>query len=430
MDKKIFRLALPNIITNITVPLLGMIDIAVAGRLGSAVYIGAIALGANIFNMIYWNFGFLRMSSSGFASQAYGARNFTESMNVLIRSLAIGLGIGLLVILVQYPIGELAFRLIKSGPESVQHVKTYFQIVVWGAPAVLGMYAFKGWFIGMQNARIPMIIAILNNVPNIILSVSFVFGLGMRIDGIALGTALSQIISFVVAAILWQKYYGRLRKYVHKETIWDKLAIRQYFKVNSDIFVRTFLLTLVTTFFTFVSSGMGDTILAVNALLMQFFMLFSYFMDGFAYAGEALTGRFIGAKNKHMLRHMIKRIFFWGLMVSLFAAVVYTLFPDIILRLLTNDAAIIAETKNFMFWTLLIPLAGFAAFLWDGIFIGATASAEMRNAMILASIIFFISYFLLTPLWGNNALWLSFIIYLAARGITLTLMSRKTFSLK
>ena len=428
MDKKIFRLALPNIITNITVPLLGMIDIAVAGRLGSAVFIGAIALGANIFNMIYWNFGFLRMSSSGFASQAYGARDFSESMNVFIRSLAIGLGIGFLIVLLQYPIGELAFKLIKSGPESVHHVKTYFRIVVWGAPAVLGMYAFKGWFIGMQNARIPMAIAILNNVLNIILSIVFVFGLGMKLEGIALGTLLSQITSFIVAAILWQKYYGRLRKYVRKEMIWNKLAIRQYFKVNSDIFVRTFLLTLVTTFFTFASSGMGDTILAVNALLMQFFMLFSYFMDGFAYAGEALTGRYIGAKNRYMLQFMIKRIFFWGLMVSLFAIVVYAFFPDQILRLLTNDVAIIAETKSFMFWTMLIPLTGFGAFLWDGIFIGATASAEMRNAMILSSVIFFISYFLLTPLWGNNALWFSFIIYLAARGITLTFMSRKIFS--
>jgi MATE family multidrug resistance protein len=428
MDKKIFRLALPNIITNITVPLLGMIDIAVAGRLGSAVFIGAIALGANIFNMIYWNFGFLRMSSSGFASQAYGARDFSESMNVFIRSLAIGLGIGFLIVLLQYPIGELAFKLIKSGPESVHHVKTYFRIVVWGAPAVLGMYAFKGWFIGMQNARIPMAIAILNNVLNIILSIVFVFGLGMKLEGIALGTLLSQITSFIVAAILWQKYYGRLRKYVRKEMIWNKLAIRQYFKVNSDIFVRTFLLTLVTTFFTFASSGMGDTILAVNALLMQFFMLFSYFMDGFAYAGEALAGRYIGAKNRYLLQHMIKRIFFWGLIVSLFSVAVYTLFPEPILRILTNDVAIIAETKSFMFWTMLIPLTGFAAFLWDGIFIGATASAEMRNAMILSSVIFFISYFLLTPLWGNNALWFSFIIYLAARGITLTFMSRKIFS--
>ena len=165
-------------------------------------------------------------------------------------------------------------------------------------------------------------------------------------------------------------------------------------------------------------------------ILFLTFCIISGLSDGFAYAGEALAGRFIGAKNKPMLHHMIKRIFFWGLMVSLVAVVVYTFFPDLILRLLTNDIAIIEETKNFMFWTVLIPLTGFAAFLWDGIFIGATASAEMRNAMILASVIFFLSYFLLTPMWGNNALWLSFIIYLAARGIALTYMARKTFSYK
>ncbi len=425
MDKRIFRLALPNIITNITVPLLGMIDIAIAGHLGSVVYIGAIALGANIFNMIYWNFGFLRMSSSGFTSQALGARNFPEVMNAFIRSLAIGVGAGLLIILLQYPIGKLASGLIQSGPESIEYAMTYFRIVVWGAPAVLGMYAFKGWFIGMQNARIPMIVAITNNLLNIGLSLLFVFGFGMKIEGIALGTTLSQLISLMVAAGFWWRYYRRLRKYVRKESIWDRSAIREYFRVNSDIFVRTFLLTLVTTFFTFASSGMGESILAVNALLMQFFMLFSYFMDGFAYAGEALTGRFYGAKNREYLQWMIRRIFFWGLMVSLAAVVVYMLFPDPILHIMTNDLAIIAQTKEFMFWTVLIPLAGFAAFLWDGIFIGATASAEMRNAMILSAAVFFICYFIMTPLWGNNGLWLAFILYLLVRGAAQTLWAKK-----
>lgn len=425
MDKKIFRLALPNIITNITVPLLGMIDIAIAGRLGSAVYIGAIALGATIFNMIYWNFGFLRMSSSGFASQALGARNFTEVMNVFIRSLAIGLGVGVLIILLQYPIGLLTSELIQSGPESTEHVMSYFHIVVWGAPAVLGMYAFNGWFIGMQNARIPMMVAILNNLLNIALSFLFVFGFGMKIEGIALGTTLSQIISLTVAAGFWWKYYRRLRKYIRKETIWDKQAIREYFRVNGDIFVRTFLLTLVTTFFTFASSGMGETILAVNALLMQFFMLFSYFMDGFAYAAEALTGRFYGAKNWKYLQWMIRRVFFWGLMVSLVAVAIYMFFPDPILHIMTNDLTIIDQAKDFMFWTVLIPIVGFAAFLWDGIFIGATASAEMRNAMIVSSASFFVCYFITTPLWGNNGLWLSFILYLFVRGATQTLWAKK-----
>ena len=428
MDRRIFRLALPNIITNITVPLLGMIDIAIAGRLGSAVFIGAIALGASIFNMIYWNFGFLRMSSSGFASQAYGARDLPEVMNVFIRALAIGLGGGFLIVLLQYPIGELAFSLVRSGPESIQHVQTYFRIVVWGAPAVLGMYAFQGWFIGMQNARIPMVIAILNNVLNIVLSTLFVFGFGMNINGIALGTVLSQLISLAVAAGFWWRYYRRLIKYIRKETIWDKLSMRKLFRVNSDIFVRTFLITLVTSFFTFASSGMGETILAVNALLMQFFMLFSYFMDGFAYAGEALTGRFYGAKNREYLQWMIRRIFFWGLMVSLAAMAIYAIFPDLILRIMTNDISIIEQTKEYMFWTLLIPLTGFAAFLWDGIFIGATASKEMRNAMIFSSLLFFASYFALTPVWGNNGLWFSFILYLLVRGVVQTFWAKKALT--
>ena len=208
MDKRIFRLALPNIITNVTVPLLGIIDIAIAGRLGSPVYIGAIALGSSIFNVIYWNFGFLRMSSSGFAAQAYGARDLPEVMNVFARSLAIGLGSGVAIVLLQYPIGALAFKLVQSGPESIQHVKTYFRYVVWGAPAVLGMYAFKGWFIGMQNARTPMVIAIFNNVLNIVLSLLFVYGFGMKIDGIALGTMLSQWVSLLVAAAFWWRYIG------------------------------------------------------------------------------------------------------------------------------------------------------------------------------------------------------------------------------
>jgi MATE family multidrug resistance protein len=428
MDRKIFRLAVPNIITNITVPLLGMIDMAVAGRLGSAVFIGAIALGANIFNMIYWNFGFLRMSTSGFAAQAYGARDMAEAMNVFIRSLMIGLGIGVLIVLLQYPIGEFAFTLIRSGPESVHHVESYFRIVIWGAPAVLGMYAFKGWFIGMQNARIPMFIAILNNVLNIILSVLFVFGFGMKIEGIALGTVLSQIISIMVAAAFWWRYYRRLRKYIRKETIWDKRSIRSFFRVNADVFVRTFLLTLVTTFFTFASSGMGEITLAVNALLMQFFMLFSYFMDGFAYAGEALTGRFVGAGNVKALKLMLKRLFFWGWVVSIAAVVIYAIFPNQLLHILTNDVQIIESTKDFMFWTVLIPLTGFAAFLWDGIFIGATASRQMRNAMVFSSLLFFATYFIMTPLWGNNGLWLSFILYLLGRGVIQTIWSKKALN--
>lgn len=417
MDKKIFRLALPNIISNITVPLLGMIDIAIAGHLGSAIYIGAIALGTNIFNMIYWNFGFLRMSTSGFTAQAYGARNFGEAMNVLLRSLLVALGLGLLIVMLQVPIEKIALNFIKSGADTKENVQFYFRIAVWSAPAVLGVYAFNGWFIGMQNAKTPMIIAILNNILNIILSFTFVFVFDMKIKGIALGTMLSQLITFAITATLWFKFYGRLRIYVRLNSIFNTVALRQFFKVNGDVFIRTFMLTLVTTFFTFASSGMGDTILAVNALLMQFFMLFSYFMDGFAYAGEALTGRYIGAKNEMLLRYMIQRLFFWGFIVSAFSAVLYVFFPRQILQILTDNQEVITSARSFIFWTILIPITGFAAFLWDGIFIGATASKEMRNAMVLSSMSFFICYYLTKSFLGNNALWLSFIVFLLVRSL-------------
>lgn len=430
MDRKIFRLAIPNIITNITVPILGMIDIAIAGRLGAAVYIGAISLGANIFNMIYWNFGFIRMSTSGFVAQAYGARDFSEAVNVFIRSLLVGLVIGFLIVMLQYPIGKFAIWLIKSGAESKIHVETYFRICVWAAPAVLGTYAIKGFFIGMQNAKTPMIIAIVNNLLNILFSFTFVYGFGMKVNGIALGTMLSQILTFAICIVLWIKYYGRLKKYLVKSTIFDRKAIRSFFKVNGDVFVRTFLLTLVTTFFTFVSSGMGDMILAANSLLMQFFMLFSYFMDGFAYAGEALTGRYIGARNKKLLYVMLKRLFFWGLVVSSITVVIYTIFPDQILQILTNDKTVIETSKMFLFWTILIPVTGFAAFLWDGIFIGATASKEMRNAMILSSVIFFGCYYITVPKLGNNGLWLAFILYLLVRGATQTFWAKNALKIE
>ena len=430
MDKKIFRLAFPNIISNITIPLLGMVDIAIAGHLGSVIYIGAIALASNIFNMIYWNFGFLRMSTSGFTSQAYGARNFGEAMNVLLRALMVALGFGLVILLLQIPIEKIAINFIKSGSDTIENVQFYFRICIWSAPMVLGVYAFNGWFIGMQNAKTPMVIAIINNVLNIVLSFTFVFGFGMKIKGIALGTMLSQVITFVITVAFWFHYYGRLKKYINISTIFNIEALKLFSKVNSDVFVRTFMITLVTTFFTFASSAMGDTILAVNALLMQFFALFSYFMDGFAYAGEALTGRYIGGRNHALLWHMIKRLFFWGFIVSAASAVIYIFFPNQILQILTDNQEVIDATKSFTFWTILIPITGFAAFLWDGIFIGATASKEMRNAMILSAMSFFVCYYSTKSFLGNNALWLSFILYLSIRAIIQTLWAKRALRIR
>ncbi len=416
MNKQILRLAIPNIISNITVPLLGLIDIAIAGHLSSSLYIGAIALGSTIFSMIYWNFSFLRMGTSGFTAQAYGARNFSEMMENLVRSITIAGGAGIIIILLQKPIFMVAHHFIASGAESALYVGKYFYITVWSAPAMLGMYAYNGWLTGMQNARTPMIIAILNNVLNIILSFAFVFGFNMQIEGIALGTMLSQWISFITMTILVKRFYGKQFRHINLSTTFTKDKIRAFFNVNRDIFIRTLLLVAVTTFFTFASSKMGNTLLAVNSLLMQFFLLFSYFMDGFAYAGEALTGRFIGARNNIQLKKLIVNLFFWGIGIAALYAIIYGLFMPQLLGILTNKQDIITAAYDYRLWTILIPFVSFASFVWDGIYIGAMASTAMRNSMIVAAMVFFGTYYGAASQLGNNGLWLSFILYLLFRG--------------
>lgn len=422
MNKKILRLAIPNIITNITVPLLGMVDTAIAGHLESDLYIGAIAVGSLIFNFIYWNFSFLRMGTSGFTAQAYGAGSGQESVNVLLRSLLVAFSAGVLIIALQYFLLKAAFFFISASAQTQLYAAGYFYVYVWAAPFVLGLLALTGWFIGMQDAKTPMYISILTNVVNIALSLIFVFGFNMQIKGLALGTALAQVTAFFTAVFIWSKKYGYLRKYLSLRFVKNIEEFKPFFKVNGDIFLRSAGLILVTVFFTSASAKMGDTILAVNALLMQLFILFSYMMDGFAYAAEALTGRYFGAKDYKKMQSMIKRLFIWGLAVSAVFTLLYLLFTNTILGILTDKANIIAASKEFQKWALLFPFAGFAAFLWDGIYIGVTASKQMRNSMFTAVILFFIIYYALSPVIGNNALWLAFISYLAMRGIMQKIM--------
>ena len=325
MNKKILQLAIPSIISNITVPLLGLIDVAIVGHLGSASYIGAIAVGGMLFNIIYWIFGFLRMGTSGMTSQAYGKRDLTEVTRILFRSVGVGFLISLGLLILQYPILKVAFTLIDATEEVKQWASLYFNICIWGAPAVLGLYGFAGWFIGMQNSRFPMFIAIAQNIVNIVASLCFVFVLGMKVEGVALGTLIAQYAGLLMAFALWLKYYKRLKAYIDWNGLWGREAMRRFFSVNSDIFFRTLCLVAVTTFFTSTGARQGDVILAVNTLLMQLFTLFSYIMDGFAYAGEALAGRFIGAKNDVGLRKCIRLLFLWGIGLSLSFTILYAL---------------------------------------------------------------------------------------------------------
>lgn len=417
MNKKILQLAIPSIVSNITVPLLGLIDVAIVGHLGSAAYIGAIAVGGMLFNIIYWLFGFLRMGTSGMTSQAFGLRDLKEVTRVLLRAVGVGVFIALCLLLLQYPIRKIAFLLIDATPEVRELATVYFNICVWGAPAVLGLYGFAGWFIGMQNSRFPMFIAITQNVVNIVASLSFVYLLDMKIEGVALGTLIAQYAGLFMASLLWLRYYGRLKIAFRWREIIGKTAMKRFFQVNSDIFFRTLCLVAVTTFFTSTGARQGDVVLAVNTLLMQLFTLFSYIMDGFAYAGEAMTGRYIGARNNTGLQRMIRLLFRWGWGLSLSFTILYMIGGQDFLGLLTNDTTVINAAGSYYYWVLAIPLAGFAAFLWDGILIGATATRLMLYSMLVASGMFFLIYYIFYALMGNHALWMAFLIYLSLRGI-------------
>lgn len=425
MNKNILRLAIPNIISNITVPLLSMVDMSIVGHLSLEVYIGAIATVSIIFNFMYWSFSFLRMGTSGFTAQAYGADNNQETATVLLRSLLIAFVAGLLIVMFQNIIFDLAFKVIKASSDVRLYAGHYFHIYVWAAPAVLGMYVFSGWFVGMQDARTPMYIAIAVNIINISLSLIFVYVLNMNIEGVALASTIAQIMGFLIAFTIWYFKYKVVRLNLDFRRLNNINAFIPFFRVNSDIFLRTMLLIAVTTFFTSSSAKMGNTTLAANALLMQMFTLFSYIMDGFAYSAEALTGRFIGAKRYDVLSKLIKYLFLWGIILAILFTCIYGFFTDEILQLLTNKVDVITACKEYQVWVLLIPLVGFSAFLWDGVFIGATASKQMRNSMFVAAACFFLIYYSLYNNWQNNALWFAFIFYLGMRGVMQAFLYRK-----
>lgn len=424
-NREILQIALPSIVSNITVPLLGLIDVTIVGHLGAASYIGAIAVGGMLFNIIYWIFGFLRMGTGGMTSQAYGRGDEAEMMRLLTRSTGVGMLIALTLIVLQYPIERTAFSLIETTPEVERLAATYFRICIWGAPAVLGLYSFSGWFIGMQNSRYPMFIAITQNIVNILMSLVLVYGLEMKIEGVAIGTLVAQYAGWLMAIGLWMHRYKHLRPYAELRSLTDKGAMRRFFQVNRDIFLRTLCLVSVTVFFTSAGAAQGEVILAVNTLLMQLFTLFSYIMDGFAYAGEALAGKHIGADNRPALRTMVRQLFVWGIALALAFTLIYGIGGEGFLSLLTNEESVITASSTYFYWVLAIPLAGFAAFLYDGIFIGATATGLMLRAMFVASVAFFLIYFGCREAMGNHALWLAFITYLSLRGIVQGYLGRK-----
>ncbi len=418
MNKEILRLAIPNIISNISVPLLSTVDTALMGQL-SAAHIGAVGLGSMIFNFIYWNFGFLRMGTTGITAQAFGKQDKQAIIQTMGRSALIALGIGILIILLQWPLTQAGNYLMQVRPDQQELVNQYIYIRIWAAPATLGLYAFMGWFFGMQNATFPLIITVVGNILNIVVSFVLVYSFNMEIAGVALGTLVAQYLSLALAIFLFRLRYRSYLQYLVASALFKWEELQSFLSINADIFLRTFLLTLSFGFFYSKSSVGGELVLAANVILLQFVNWMSYGIDGFAFASESLVGKYTGAQDKDKTLKAIRLSFIWGMGLAVGYSLIYLLFGDLILRVFTNEAEVLEAASHFMIWLAIFPIAGTPCYIWDGIYIGLTASRSMRNMMILSIAVYFLLYYTVGIPWGNHGLWLSLTVFMLARGVFL-----------
>lgn len=429
LNREILRIALPNIVSNITVPLMGIASTAIAGHWdteNSAATIGALAIGVSIFNFIYWNCGFIRMGTSGLTAQAFGAGDFRECTHMLARALSVAAIMGLAVILLQYPLGEFALRVMNGN----RIVSDYYYARIWAVPAGILLFGFNGWYTGMQNALIPMLTAIAVNGIHILCSIWFVFGFDMGIVGIAYASVAAQVTGVAIAAIALPIRYGKILTKIDWRDVFDWRPMWRFFIINRDIMLRTFCIVAVYTFFTAVSARMEEGLLAVNTLLLQLFTLFSYMNDGFALAAEALTGRFIGARDTTALRSCLKRCLVWGTLISVLFVGIYVIWwRDLVGVFVASDSAdagrIVELAGRYIGWIIVIPIAAAIPFIMDGIMIGATETRVMRNSMFYATVAYFLIFYAFQGWVGNNALWLAFTLYMFLRGVLQFFMTHR-----
>ncbi|WNJ16473.1 MATE family efflux transporter [Pontibacter sp. G13] len=423
MNRTILKLAIPNILSNLTVPLLGIVDTALMGRLDDPKYLGAVGVGSMVLIVIYWGFGFLRMGTTGMTAQAFGANDKTQQMTLLGQALTVAWLGAAAILLLQYPIELIGFQIIEGDPEVIQLAKEYYGIRIWAAPATIGLYALTGWFLGMQKAQIPMILTIIVNILNVIGNFAFVYGFGMKSDGVALSTVIAQYVGLIVGLAIWMRHYRPLLQLLDRAKLVEPSGLKRFFTVNANIFVRTILLTLAFSFFTAKSSAQDKTTLAANQILIQFFHMMAYAVDGFAFAAEALVGRYVGARDGRQFRKALRYLFIWGCGFGAIFSLVYAVTGTHLLRLFTDQAETIAAAEVYLPWLIGFPIAAATAFMWDGVYIGATATVSMRNTMIVSFVIYLATYYLTFPIWGNHGLWLSMLVFMVARSVTLTILA-------
>lgn len=451
INKDILRLAVPSILANITVPLVGLVDMSVAGHLASgdflqsASLIGGIAVGTMLFDLLYWNFGFLRAGTGGLAAQAFGSGDFRAAGRILSRAAGLALVSAFFLIAIQWLFVKAAFLFVDCSPEVESLASGYFFIRIWAAPATLCLMAFKGWFIGMQDGVSPMVtdltVNVINAVSSILLAIGFHAGAvsfdGIGFNGIAWGTVIAQYSGLLIAlCILWYRYRKRLAGALRAKDlllIFSGEGASQFFSLNRDLFIRSLCLICIYIGFTSIAASYGDMILAVGSLLMKLMMLFSYFTDGFAYAGEALAGKSIGEKSPSALRASVGCVHAWSIFLMVLSVAAYAFGTMPMVSMMTDDDSVVSLSADYVPWLIAMPAVGCAAFAWDGIYIGATAVRPMRNAMILSTLVFFAAYLVCMAVAGIgtdeeengrmalHGLLLGYLLHLAVRLVYLTL---------
>ncbi len=425
MNKEILRLAIPNIISNLSIPMISLVDLGLMGHLDSAEYILTIGFGVMIFNFVYWGFGFLRMGTSGFTAQEYGRQDNRECLLVLGRSLLVATLGALLLIAIKSPLLKLSFLLINTTPDIEAYVTDYFNIRILAAPATISLFAFTGWFFGMQNAKTPMILTISVNLLNIGFSFWFVKLAGMKSDGVALGTLIAQYCGLVLAFVFFYWKYKHMLPFWDKASLFDIGKIKKFLLVNSDIIVRTICLIFAFSFFKVQSGKEGVILGSANIVLLEFIMISAYGIDGFAFAAESVVGKYFGAGDAMNFRNAIKVSFQWGIGISIVLVLFFYFFGKNILLLLTDNQEVINAAIPFLGWLIIAPVIHAVPFIWDGIFVGITASKAMRNTMLLSTLVFYLpTYYIFHNTIGNHALWLALTILMLARGISQTMLAK------
>ena len=436
-NREILRLAIPSILANITIPLVGIVDTAIVGHLSNAAAIGGIAIGTMLFDLLYWNFGFLRVGTSGLTAQAYGAGRSDECRKILMQSVSLALMGALLVWAIQWVFVTAVLAVVPCSEEAAAIAREYFFIRIWAAPATLMLFTFKGWFIGMQDTKSPMAVDILVNGVNMLASYVLAVYTPLGVVGVAWGTLIAQYSGLLLAALILFFRYPGIPVFRYPEWIaaMKGPGVKQMMVLNGNLFIRSLCFMVVYVGYTSLASQYGDTELAISSILMKLFMFFSYFVDGFAYAGEALVGKAFGriqesGVRSQELNDVVRSLFNWSIGVGVLFTILYAATGKANIALMTDDAEVLEASTRYIGWLIAMPIVSALAFMWDGVYVGATAGTQIRNAMIWAAVAFVVAYAATYHICGAQALFIAYFAHLAARVVYLTWEWKKIISIQ